>query len=284
MRVSGETIGALLVLATGDPPQTAPAPYRSLTEIKRLFADFPAPARCTAGASRKTYAEEHIRAVNDTDALDALIGALLNPAHFDTVHTLDDAAAYLAPYLSHDGFELYNASGRYRIRSKGLPEIDLGTAPFSSAAPAYIDEQVGKCQRKIATGDYDGAITNARTLTEAVLQGIEREITKAVLPYDGDLPRLYKRVQGLLNLGPEQKDLSESLKSVLRGLAGIVQGLATLRNRMSDAHPAVYRPAKHHAQLAVNSAKTLCQFMFDTYEYQRSRAESGPPTVTEVSE
>ncbi len=73
MRVSGETIGALLVLATGDPPETAPAPYRSLTEIRRLFADFPAPERCTAGASRKTYAEEHIRAVNDTDALDGLI-------------------------------------------------------------------------------------------------------------------------------------------------------------------------------------------------------------------
>ncbi len=141
---------------------------------------------------------------------------------------------------------------------------------------------MGKCEAKIATGDFDGAITNARTLTEAVLLAIEREITKAVLPYDGDLPRLYKRVQGLLNLGPEQKGLAESLKSVLGGLAAIVQGLATLRNRMSDAHPRQYLPRRHHAQLAVNSAKTLCQFLFDTFEYQRSRAESAPPTVTEV--
>lgn len=89
--------------------------------------------------------------------------------------------------------------------------------------------------------------------------------------YDGDLPRLYKRVQKLLNLEPDRKDISDALRAVLSGLSSIVHGLAPLRNKMSDAHPAVFQPSRHHAKLAVNAAKTLVDFLFDTYEYQRIR-------------
>ena len=41
-----------------------------------------------------------------------------------------------------------------------------------------------------------------------------------------------------------------------------------LRNIVSDAHVRTYKPAEHHARLAVNSAKTMCNFLFDTKEYQ----------------
>lgn len=37
---------------------------------------------------------------------------------------------------------------------------------------------------------------------------------------------------------------------------------------MSDAHASTYRPARHHAKLATNAAKTLADFMFETFEYQ----------------
>ena len=40
-------------------------------------------------------------------------------------------------------------------------------------------------------------------------------------------------------------------------------------NKMSDAHAAGYKASKHHAKLAVNSAKTFADFIFDTYSYQK---------------
>ena len=72
----------------------------------------------------------------------------------------------------------------------------------------------------------------------------------------------------MLNLGPKRKDISDTLKQILSGLNSIVTGLAGLRNKMSDAHVASYKPSKHHAKLAFNSAKTLADFLFDTVEHQ----------------
>jgi hypothetical protein len=40
---------------------------------------------------------------------------------------------------------------------------------------AFIMEQIEKCRTKMNQGDYDGAITNARSLVEAVSAAIERE-------------------------------------------------------------------------------------------------------------
>jgi hypothetical protein len=44
-----------------------------------------------------------------------------------------------------------------------------------------------------------------------------------------------------------------------------------MRNRMSDSHAANYKPGRHHAKLAVNAAKTLADFLFETMAYQDSR-------------
>jgi hypothetical protein len=65
-------------------------------------------------------------------------------------------------------------------------------------------------------GDYDGAITNARSLVEAVLTFIESKVDAHAPKYDGDLPKLYKRVQAHLNLSPENPKIAEGLKQVLR--------------------------------------------------------------------
>ena len=68
----------------------------------------------------------------------------------------------------------------------------------------------------------------------------------------------------------ERPDISESLRQLLRGLVSIVGGLAPLRNKMGDAHARTYKPARHHAKLAVNVAKTFLDFVYDTFEYQKA--------------
>jgi len=71
-------------------------------------------------------------------------------------------------------------------------------------------EQIEKCRTKMNQGDYDGAITNARSLVEAVLAAMEKEFDAAAPDYDGDLPKLYKRVQKHLKLSPENPKISSS--------------------------------------------------------------------------
>jgi hypothetical protein len=106
------------------------------------------------------------------------------------------------------------------------------------------------------------------SVNEAVLTAIEREFDSNPPEYDGNLAKLYKRVQKHLNLCPGQEGLAECLRQILSGLTSIISGLSTLRNTMSDAHVISYKPAEHHARLAVNTAKTLCHFLFETKEYQ----------------
>ena len=132
-------------------------------------------------------------------------------------------------------------------------------------------------KRKIADGDFDGAITNTRSLLEAVLVSLEREMYSTPKEYDGDLGKLYRRVQKLLNLDPSRKDVSDSLKQVLSGLTSIVNGLASLRNPVGDAHVSTSRAARHHAKLAVNASKTLADFLFETKAYQ---AKKGPKNAS----
>jgi len=42
----------------------------------------------------------------------------------------------------------------------------------------FIYEQSKKCDRKLAEVDFDGAITNARSLLEAVLTYVEKELSE----------------------------------------------------------------------------------------------------------
>jgi hypothetical protein len=141
----------------------------------------------------------------------------------------------------------------------------------SHLSHAFIMEQIEKCRTKMGQADYDGAITNARSLVEAVLAAIEKECEANPPAYDGDLPKLYKRVQKHLNLSPENPGINNSLKQTLTGFISIICGLSGLSNKMGDRHVREYKPAEHHAALIVNAAMTFSNFIFDTYAYQRGQ-------------
>jgi hypothetical protein len=275
MKVSERTINALAKVATGDPikDKEGIAPYGSGPNLVRFFNEFGANHVYGRGfPSRWQFAEEAIREHNGSATLAKVIEALLDPRRFlNTTYTADAAAEYLNQYLRYDGYEACNVGGIHRVRDSSGATVVVESPSFGPLSHPFIDEQLEKCDAKIASSDYEGAVTNARTLVEAVLQAIEKELSGSQQPYDGELPRLYKRVQKLLNLDPDRKDIAEHLRTVLGGLASIVHGLAPLRNKMSDAHPAVFRPGKHHAKLTVNAAKTLVDFLFDSYEYQKTR-------------
>jgi hypothetical protein len=275
LTLSARSIGALQKLITGDPiKQDVPAvaPYRSGPALISFFNEFAGNDSYGQGfPSRWKYAEDKLQGHNGTDDLTAVVEAALDPDHFfDTKFELSAALEYLNRYLDRDGYRVVVAGKRCRIETNtGLSVAAESVLPVRDPlSHEYIREQTDKCDKKVADGDYDGAITNARSLVEAVLFEIEGRLDVGRPSYDGDLQKLYKRVQKLLNLDPEKVDLTDSLKTVLRSLSGIIAGIAPLRNKMGDAHVRTYKPERHHAKLAVNSAKTLTDFLIDTLEYQ----------------
>jgi abortive infection Abi-like protein len=132
-------------------------------------------------------------------------------------------------------------------------------------------EQIEKCRTKMSQGDYDGAITNARSLVEAVLAAIEKEFDPNAPDYDGDLPKLYKRgAEAFESLARKPKD-QQQLETDPDWLHQHHRGLSGLSNKMGDRHVREYKPAAHHAALIVNAAMTFSNFIFDTYAYRRTQ-------------
>ncbi len=113
--------------------------------------------------------------------------------------------------------------------------------------------------------DPEGAITMARTLLESVCKHILEE---ASVQYDDspDLTKLYRQTAEQLQLAPSQHT-EQVFKQILGGCTAVVEGLGSLRNRLSDSHgkgKAGVKPAPRHAELAVNLAGALAVYLLAT--------------------
>lgn len=119
--------------------------------------------------------------------------------------------------------------------------------------------------------DAEGAITVARTLLETVCKKILDDMGVEYTNNE-DLPKLYNMTAKLLNLAPDQHS-QEPIKAILGGAMTLVNGLGTLRNRLSDSHGRGGNPVKpspRHAQLAVNMAGALATFLVETHTSKKT--------------
>ncbi|MFM7601416.1 MAG: abortive infection family protein [Pseudanabaena sp.] len=275
MKLSEQTISALGSVITGDKEYS---PYRKGSELVSFFNQFGLNDIYNSNfPSRWQYAEEKLREFNGTTTMKDILVKTFDPLHFLRKEIdIKVAVTYLNQFLEFDNYEIRPVGKKWEVYKLGLPQIELSN-PYENSIEIthiFIDEQIQKCDKKLAEGDFDGAITNSRSLVEAVLTSIEKEFDPNPPKYDGNLPKLYKRVQKHLNLSSDQEGLPECLRQILSGLTSIISGLATLRNTMSDSHVILYKPFEHHARLAVNSAKTFCDFLFETKEYQAQKQKN----------
>lgn len=67
----------------------------------------------------------------------------------------------------------------------------------------------------------------------------------------------------------------EVFKQILGGCHTVIQGLGTLRNKLSDAHgkgKKAVKPSPRHAALAVNLAGSMAAFLVTSWEERSSKA------------
>lgn len=138
----------------------------------------------------------------------------------------------------------------------------------------YIQEAWTKALER-READPEGAITMSRTLLESVCKFI---MEQEGMHFDEkwEMPQLYKGVQSVLDLSPD-KYTEEIFKQILGGCFSVIHGLGSLRNKLSDAHGRSYKapkPSKRHAQLAVNLAGTMADFLYTTWE-EKQKSVSG---------
>lgn len=120
------------------------------------------------------------------------------------------------------------------------------------------------------SSDPEGAITTARTLLETVTKRILDETGEYYSEKD-DLPKLYHLAAAKLNLAPNQHS-EDAIKKILGGATTLVNGLGTLRNKLSDSHGRgglPVRPSPRHASLAVNTAGAIATFLVETFNEGR---------------
>lgn len=107
----------------------------------------------------------------------------------------------------------------------------------------------------------------ARTLLESVCKHILDEM-KVAYEDNADLPTLYRHTAHALNLAPSQHT-EQVFKQILGGCTAVVEGLGSLRNRLSDSHgkgKGGAKPAPRHAELAVNLAGAVATFLLATWK------------------
>lgn len=280
MRLSTRALDKLTAIVTGD---GGASPYRGGPKIIEFFNALG--WRETYGqsfGSRNPHTRAKLEELNGTPRMaDAVLAAFdfWGEEGFDC----EAAAVEFNKLIVRDGHRLavetgqgWFEEGRYVDGAPHFVLRPIGGGTVAPAALASIDhaalrEQIAKCQEKVASGDFSGAITNSYTLIEALLKDLLRKNNVGFKEDEGDIRSLYNALKGPLNLDPKSESLEVHLKTILDGFQKLIAGLYAVSNKASDRHDRRYEPAPHHAKLVVNSAFALGEFLCDTYEYQRAR-------------
>jgi len=140
---------------------------------------------------------------------------------------------------------------------------------------SYVRDIATRSMQDVENGDFDSALTKARTLVEETfcyvieLKGLEPDKS-------GDIRRKYAQVKNMYNMHGN-KDVDKRINELLSGLEKILTAITEMRNGLSDAHGVGSRRINiksHHARLFVNSAQTMADFILAVSDASRGAEAS----------
>lgn len=303
MKISNTTISVLSKIITGD---FNISQYRTDENILDFFYDFGIKDISLNSLSRDKYTRENLKILNGTKEIKRILEEVVNPIYDSEERPVSKIAITLDKYLRKDGYKLIvewrhgrntfaDVVNIYELvddpieREKYLSDLESkhykvekihddavlsSTINLNSLSHEFIKEQIGKAQSKLSSADYDGAITNVRSMLEAVQEEIIKLQGATIPDHKGDLVKLYKETKKVLSLDSDSNSASDTIKQILSGLNSINSGLAGLSNKASDRHSRKYKPAKHHAKLAIETGFAFCEFLISSHEHQTKNNSS----------
>lgn len=168
--------------------------------------------------------------------------------------------------LYFGGNELVQIGKAFVIRKIGTT-VTVATPSVRTIDRSYINDISNRAMQDVLDGNYDSAITKARTLLEEVFcYVIERRGEEP--SESGDIGKLYNQVKQLYSMH-QSKDMDKRINGLLSGLEKILSAIAEMRNKGSDSHRVGAKRiaiSDHHARLFVNSAMTMADFVLAVSE------------------
>lgn len=131
----------------------------------------------------------------------------------------------------------------------------------------YLRELFGRAYIDIEQGQYDSALTKAKTLLEETFCEVLQRNGKTKKKTD-DIHTLHSEVKSLYKMRP-QKAYDNRINEMLNGVEKILKGISEMRNMASDAHgmgASRFRIEAHHARLFVNAAAMIAEFVLAVAE------------------
>lgn len=188
--------------------------------------------------------------------------------------SVDDQRRFLLNLCTYDGRSKYPMPSDEDI-AKLRAMLLNGAAPGAMAASDRLDQlEDWETVRRSwdaaldkVVNDPEGAITATRTTLESVCKHICDERGVSYHDVAGDLAKLYKTAAAAMEIAPDQHT-EQIIKQILSGVGTVVNGLAAMRNSLSDSHgrgKSAVRPAPRHARLAVNAGFAVAGFLIDTH-------------------
>ncbi len=164
--------------------------------------------------------------------------------------------------------ELYFSG--HKLKQSGntfiITSINKATAMKAPAVKAinqaYIKDIAERAHCDIEQGNYDSALTKARTLLEEVFCNvIERKGAKPA--NNGNIGKLFSEAKEFYRMHTNE-DTDKRICNLINGLNKIVDSIGDMRNNQSDAHGVGANRISiedYHARLAVNAAVNVADFM-----------------------
>lgn len=177
------------------------------------------------------------------------------------------AIAEINKELFFGGNELVQIGNTYKINQMGS-KIEIFAPEIKVINQDYIRDIAKRANDDINNENFDSATTKARTLLEELFCYVIEQ--KGQMPSeDGDIGKLYKQVKTLYNMYTNP-NFDKRFNKLLSGLESIVQAIAEMRNKNSDAHGVGEKRVTirdYHARLLVNSSIAMSDFILSVANY-----------------
>lgn len=260
LKISLKITKQLGSLISGD---TSTAPYLSGPKLVDFYNECGFNDKYEEGfPTRWRYSTNKIEESNGTLRLKKILEEFVDPRRYGGDEQIVDRIVNdINQLLKYDGFGLIKKGNIYRVGD--IQGNFIQAEAVIAIGHDFVVEQIEKCQQKILSDDYNGAITNARTLCEAVLIHIIESIEKSEIKNDGNIINLWTRAKKALKIDFNKGEIPDFVFQILSGLDTTLNGLAGISNNAADRHANKFNTKRHHAKLAINSAMTLCDFLID---------------------
>lgn len=218
--------------------------------------------------SRWKYSMDKIVQSNGSSRLKKVLEEFVDPRRYGGDAIISKKiVSFINQLIRFDGYALVLKGNFYKVTYTQENFIQAET--LQAVDHDFVVEQIEKCQMKIAANDFNGAITNSRTLAEAILIYVIEVTENVDMKNDGNIINLWSKAKKTLKIDIKKDDVPDFIFQIISGLDTSLNGLAALSNNAGDRHANKFNTKRHHAKLAVNISMTMCDFLIDVLNERR---------------